>query len=413
MEPRRDRRTFFVTYGASHIAKIAPVMRELERRGVECLLMALTIGHAKARQMGFSPLGYRDFLPLLGERQDLALRWGESLLPGNTHPEVDPFETRCYLGINYLEWVDNLGAAGAGERYRQVGRYGFMPVTFMGRVLDALQPGLVLTTSTPRSEEAAVRAAVQRGIPTLTMVDLFAPPSDPFLRRPVQAQRITVISQEVRERFLTSGLAPDQVVVTGTPDFDELFEPRAMEEARALRQQLGWVGRRVVLWAGILEPDHKTLPGVALGLAVEQALRGWVRRTPNTALVVRYHPAQYHEFPSLGPQANVHISMPSAEPIAPLLHLADTVVHQVSTVGLQAAVLGKRVLHLGFSAWVQKADFDLSSLGSSESAKDIDDLTTLLDRPPISSSQRTMSVPCGPASSRVADVAFHLLNATP
>lgn len=409
-EPSRQRRAFFVSYGAGHIAKVAPVIRELRRQGIECMLMALTIGHPKARQLGLEPLGYRDFLPLLGQRAEEALRWGDELLAGNTHPEVTLEETRCYLGINYLQWVDAEGETDARLRYQHQGRQGFMPVDFMGLVLDALQPGLVVATSTPRSEEASIRAAVGRGIPTLTMVDLFAPPSDPFLRRPVHAQRITVIASEVRERFLACGLAPDQVVVTGSPDFDELFDQQAMQQGHALLEKLGWEGRQVALWAGILEPDHKTLPGAAFGLAVERALRDWVRTTPKTGLIVRYHPSQYHEFQPLGPQDGVYLSNPATEQIAPLLHAADTVIHQVSTVGLQAAMLGKRVVHLGFSAWVQNADFDLGSLGPSEPAQSLDNLAHLLNHAPTLAADCTMSVPPGPAAPRVAQVALQLLN---
>ncbi len=408
--PDRQRRAFFVSYGASHIAKIAPVLKELQRHGVECLLLALTIGHPKARSMGLEPLGYRDFLPLLGHKSERALSWGDQLLDGNTHPEVELEETRCYLGINYLQLVDAQGVAGARRLYQQRGRQSFMPVEFMGLVLDALQPGLVVATSTPRSEEAAIRAAVGRGIPTLTMVDLFAPPSDPFLRRPVQAQRITVIASEVRQRFLACGLEPDQVVVTGSPDFDELFDQQAVQQAQALRAKLGWQGRQVALWAGILEPGHKTLPGAEFGLAVERSLRNWVQNTPNTGLIVRYHPSQYHEFPSLGPQDGVYLSNPATEPIAPLLNAADTVIHQLSTVGLQAAVLGKRVVHLGFSAWVQSADFDLGSLGPSEPAESLENLAHLLNQPPTLAADCTMSVPPGPAAPRVAQVAVQLLN---
>jgi hypothetical protein len=407
---RIDRRAFFVTYGASHIAKIAPVIRELEIRGIECLVMALTIGHKKAKQMGLDPLGYRDFLPLLGERATDVLSIGESMQSGNTHPDVDLHETHCYLGINYLEWLDDLGEEAARAKYADRGRQGFMPVRFMGAVLDSLQPGLVVATSTPRTEEAAIRAAVQRGIPSLTMVDLFAPPSDPFLRRPIHAQRITVISEEVRERFLEHQLDSIQVVTTGSPDFDELFDPREELAAHAFLQAKGWLNRKVVLWAGILEPEHADLRGAELGLAVERVLREWVRSTPGTALIVRYHPGQYHEFPSLPPQDGVHVSIPGKESIAPLLHASNTVIHQVSTVGLQAALLGKRVLHLGFSAWVQAADFDLSSLGNSEAVDSLLQLRTKLDAEDAVASCRRMRVPSGPAAPRVADVAQQLLD---
>ena len=48
----RSRRALFVTYGASHIAKVAPVVRQLESSGVECLVIALTTGFEKALRHG-------------------------------------------------------------------------------------------------------------------------------------------------------------------------------------------------------------------------------------------------------------------------------------------------------------------------------------------------------------------------
>jgi hypothetical protein len=168
-----------------------------------------------------------------------------------------------------------------------------MPSAFLGRILDALEPGVVVATSTPRSEEAAIRAAVARRIPTLAMVDLFAPPSEPFLARPVHADRITVVSEEVRERFLRSGRGADQVAVAGSPDFDSLFDPGASAAGIELRRSLG-DPHIVVLWAGELEPECAPQAGTALGVAVEDCLRAWVRSRPDAALIVRYHPGHYH-----------------------------------------------------------------------------------------------------------------------
>lgn len=412
-EPDRRRRAFFITYGASHIAKVAPVVRELERRGIECMVMALTIGYKSAQRLGLNPLGYKDFLGLAGDA-DRVLARGRTLAQGNVHPDVDSHETLCYLGINYEEWVDTLGEAGATALYAARGRQAFMPVAFMGRVLDALQPGVVVATSTPRSEEAGIRAALARRIPTLTMVDLFAPPSDPFLRRPMQADRITVVSDEVRSRFLGAGLAPGQVVVTGSADFDDLFDPAVARAGSEFLARMGWTGRNVVLWAGILETSAADVPaeyaGAGLGILVEGQLRRWVAARRDAALIVRYHPAQYHQFPALASQEGVHVSDAGNEPISSLLHASDCVIHQVSTVGFQAALLKKRVLNLAFSGWARNLDFDLSSLGPSESVPTLDALIPLLDAPAEDLGRRKMAVPDGPAAPRVADEVIALLN---
>jgi hypothetical protein len=408
----RRRRAFFVTYGASHVAKVAPVVRELERRGVECLVMALTIGYRTAEQLGLRPVGYRHFLPLVSDAGQI-LANGRWLAEGNDHPDVQPEETHCYLGINYQEWVDELGEAGALARYVEQGRQGFMPVRFMGQVIDALQPGVVVTTSTPRSEEAGIRAARARGIPTLTMVDLFAPPSDPFLRRPVHADCITVVSAPVKEAFIAAGMEPEHIAVTGSPDFDELFERAATQAAARFLEERGWAGKRIVMWAGYKEPSGPGIPqawsGIHLGIAVEKHLRAWVSRQPGFALVVRYHPGQYHEFPNLGSQDRVHLSIPGGEPLLPALVASDIVINQVSTVGLQAALLGKRVLNLGFSPSVANVDFDLGSFGPNETVASPDALVAVLEsscRPPGAA---RMTLPEGPSAPRVANEVLGLL----
>jgi hypothetical protein len=409
----RSRRALFVTYGASHIAKVAPVVRQLQSSAVECLVIALTTGFEKASQLGLAPLGYKDFLHLIDDAEGV-LKLGKKLALGNAHPDVGEFESACYLGVNYSEWITDFGDAAAAQRYAEKGRRGFMPVRFMSEVVKSLQPGVVVATSTPRSEQAAIEAAINMGIPTLTMVDLFAPPSDPFLTRPHHASKVTVVSDEVRNDFISAGLGCDQVVTTGSPDFDVLFEPAHIEEGVRFRQRMQWSGLKVVMWAGILEKiDPAVLPefaGTGLGVQVEQLLRQWVESDPSVALIVRYHPSEYHHFPDQGKHDRVHVSWAGAEPIQPLLHACDVVVNQVSTVGFEAALLGKRVLHLSFSGWVKNIDFDLSSFGPSESVPDLAALVPMLQRATEPGENiRKMTVPCGPAAPRVAAQVLSLL----
>lgn len=411
-----NRRALFITYGASHIAKIAPVVRALQQEGVECLVLALTIGYKRALALGLNPLGYKDFMHLVEDPDD-ALMLGQNLLEGNTHPDVETYETLCYLGVNYQEWVDVLGAEGAAAQYAEKGRLAFMPLGFMRKVVQWLQPGVVVATSTPRSEEAGVRVASLLGIPTLTMVDLFAPlNSDPFLVRAIHADRITVVSDQVRDNFVEFGLSSEQIVVTGSPDFDALYDAASIKAGAVFLQRWGWQKLRVVMWAGILEPvstasteSISESSRAGFGSLVEKQLRKWVADRDDVALIVRYHPSHYHQFPVQPKQDRVYVSNSGSEPITPLLHASDVVVNQVSTVGFEAALLRKRVINLAFSAWMTDLDFDLSSLGPSEPAYSLDDLIDLLNSQAASQGSSKMTVPEGPAAPRVAAEILKLL----
>jgi hypothetical protein len=394
----------FVAYGGGHIAKVAPVVKELQRRGVHCTVLALTVGFRAAQRLGLNPVGYRDFLHLVDA--DRALRLGRELLAGNQHPDVDEQESLAYLGINYLDWVERHGEEEAARRYRQGGRRSFLPLSFLGRILDDLRPDLVVSTSSPRSEQAAIEAAVQRGIPTLTIMDLFGLPYDIYLRQPVHADRITVMSEVVRRNLMAAGIGGSRIRVTGCPAYDALQDPMHAAAGAAFRRERGWESRQVVMWAGYMEEGPQALPeyrGTAFGLEVERRLREWVAGRPDAALIVRYHPNQFHYFPSLGEQDRVYLAQPAAEPPQGQLHASDVVIVQTSTIGLEAALIGKRVLNLQFAPSVIELGFDYAQLGLAEGVSSMEDIVTVLERPPSASSAAKILPPPGLAAARVAD----------
>lgn len=394
----------FVAYGSGHIAKVAPVIRHLQAQGVRCDLLALTMGHRQAQRLGLEPKGYRDFLHLVD--RDAVLAHGRRLLDENRHPDVDDFESCCYLGVNYQEWVDAHGEEVAAQNYAQGGRRSFLPLRFMGRILDELRPSVVVSTASPRSEQAAIEAAVHRSIPSLTMLDLFGLPHDNYLRNTIFADRITVLSGFARSNLMAAGVDATRIVVTGCPAYEPLFDPAHGPASRQLLQSLGWEGMKVVMWAGNLEePGPGVTPefeGAALGLDVERRLRAWVDSRPDAALLIRYHPSQYHRFPDLGAHPRVYRSVPTADALAPQLHASDIVVVQASTVGFEAALIGKRVLSLSYSPLVRNIDFDYGQLGLGESVLQPQDLVPVIEQGPARPVDRSVFPPPGLATPRVA-----------
>ena len=402
----------FVTYGNGHVTKVAPVVTALRKRGVPVVVMALTLGLRQGQALGLDPVSYRDFLHLVDSEQ--ALAFGRELLAGNNHPDVDESESVAYLGINFLQWVDQFGLEEAKNRYAAGGRRTFLPLDFIGKVIDELRPGLIISTASPRSEQAAIQAGVARGIPTMTMMDLFALPHDNFRRNTVFADRITVLSEFARSNLLDAGIDSARVVVTGCPAYDKLFDPLQAEAGAAWRRSMGWEGKRVVMWAGNLEEAAPNVPahflGVGLGVLVEQQLRAWVASDQNTALLVRYHPTQYHLFPDLGAQDRVYISNPQLDVLHPQLHAVDCVVTQTSTVGFEGVLLGKRLLALSFSPLAINVDFDYSKLGLGESVASPDDLLEVLNQQKKVPINEGLLPPPGHATPRVVQQVMRLLS---
>lgn len=374
-------RALFVAYGGGHVGMVLPVIRELETLlpGVDCQLMALTTGHLRARAVR-PTLGYKDFLHLVDA--ETALAWGERLSEGNTSPDVPTDETVAYLGINYLDLIAQFGPENAEAYYRDHGRRGFQPRNFMRRVLEALRPDVVVATNAPRSEQAALDAARALGIPCVGMVDLFGLDNDTYVLRETRPDWTCVISDVVRERLIARGFPPQGVVVTGNPAFDGLQAPENHEKARRFLAERGWQGLKPVLFAGHAEPcTHPDTPvpaGQALPREVEAVLREHLRQRDDLALIVRYHPSDWHSYPRLTDAPRIHFSEPPREPIHPLILAAQAVVVQTSTVGLESAVAGKPVISIENSPAAHRW-FSLARLGVATPCPTPTDLPGVLD----------------------------------
>lgn len=378
----RTPRVLFVSYGGGHIGMVLPVIRELQSLlpGADCRLMALTTGHPRAKAVRPDTLGYRDFLHLVDA--SAARIWGERLSEGNTSPDVPQEETIAYLGINYLDLIAQHGAAGAADLYREKGRYGFRPLHFMRRVIDALRPDAVVATNSPRSERTALDVAGELGMPAVGMVDLFGLDNDTYVRHEPHPAWTCVISEGVRQRLIAQGFSAGRVVVTGNPAFDGLFSAENHSKAQQFLAEHGWRDLKPVLFAGHREPQtHPATPvpaGQALPREIEAVLRDCVRARANLALTVRYHPSDWTLYPRLPDEPRIHFSEPPREPIHPLILASQAVVVQTSTVGLESAVGGKAVISIESSPSAHLW-FSLARLGVATPCATPTDLPAVLD----------------------------------
>lgn len=339
------KKVLFVCYGGGHVRMVIAAARELVRRGIaEPVILGLTSARADVIAAGFECLGFADFV----EPADAAaVAKGEALARGLQTLATDMRESAAYLGLSYADLARDQGADEAARAYAQHGRYLFLPVGTMERIIRRTGASAVVATSAPRAERAAILAARRCGIPSLCMVDLFAAYEIEWLKEAGFADRVCVLNERVRDKLVAAGRAPEDVVVTGNPAFDRIADPQVREQGAQLRRARGWEGKTVLLWASQVEPEsHPSNPGrgdPTLPARIAHTLRALLPAHAQLVLVVRPHPSEPAAAPPSQPREWLS---PRGEDLHVLLHACDVVAVLTSTVGIEARLAGCHVIQV-------------------------------------------------------------------
>lgn len=328
----RQKRVLFVTYGGGHVNALLPVIRALRalRPDVEVTVLGLTTAAAVLRDAGIPCLGFKD---VMGTADVHALEHGRRLAASVPVGQVGVDESVAYLGLSYADLVAQHGEEGARTLFEQKGRLAFIPLTALERVFDKVRPDLVIATNSPRAERAAIVVARRRGVPAICLGDLWLGFELEWIAAPDYADRVLVLNEFVRQKVIAAGRDPATVLVTGNPAFDRLVEPQWYERGSQIRAELGSGSRQVVLWMSHAMP---WAPEIRRGIA--RTLVEAAGRHPEWHVVMRAHPSEPpldFELPDY-----VGVSDPRAQPAPAALRACDVGVTMMSTMGLEAVLLG-------------------------------------------------------------------------
>jgi hypothetical protein len=245
-----------------------------------------------------------------------------------------------------------IGAAGVGslrapvrhllehlysERFDQV----FEHLEFARAFVDVARPE-VLVVGNDRwwVGQAFVRAAQQRGIPTVLIQDGLA--CDKASWSWISADHVAAFSPVLAELLVSHGVSRDRIAITGQPRYDSLCKKRYTRDSgsiRAARAKLGTSTGPCVLLA---TQPHQDADRVAK--AVEALLQ-----IDGVHVLLRPHPSEF-----VGKYAHCVMVNPGRVLLArgmdidALLDAADVVVTEYSTVALEGAMLGIPVIIASF-----------------------------------------------------------------
>ena len=424
LETRLLKKLLFVTYGGGHARMVCPVVHALNssdavtRKQLKIEVLALPAARHTLQTHGIESLGFGDFLDV--DNDGDAIRWGR-LLAEQHHSStigVDHAESVAYLGLNYKDLVFQYGETGASELFAKKGRQAFFPVSIMGRIFDQLKPDFVVTTNSPRSEAAAIAVANSRGIDNLIMTDLFTGLGGYLLK----GKSITFLNAFAKNMFLADGLVDEsssQFYCTGNPAFDHISRSRHSKSVAWMNEHFPHLGgRRVVLhadmpgyWDCIKHCSHfKTEKETVDELeACYSAVRS------NEAFyLVRPHPSQDRAFYQKWVSQKEGASLAADCNLHELLANIDLLIARTTTVGLEAALMKRRVLQLD---WEFHKDLPLAATGVAWGASGYAHLekeiqSAFFDHEKFAriKAQIDASLPCEPAAFKIADIILSKLH---
>jgi hypothetical protein len=149
------------------------------------------------------------------------LKYGNMLFEENFNPNmgISKFESIFYLGLSFFDLVSENGYDLALEKYESKKRQSFLPINTMMKILECLQPDLIVTTNSPRFEYATILASKNLNIVSLQILDLFG---DDF---PIpSADHIVVMNEKIAYKLNLNSNNSSIFYPYGQPVLDFTFD---------------------------------------------------------------------------------------------------------------------------------------------------------------------------------------------
>lgn len=357
---------FLTSYGGTHVEAMIPLIKELENRDIQYSYLALTIASVVAQKRGIKHSRISEFVSPNASNIE---KYGRMLLEAhhNAGSGIQEEDSLAYLGSLLSDTAEIVGIDRALSMYRDSGLNAFTPVNTAKKILREVQPDWVVATASPRMEAAMLRAAVELGIPSLCMVDLFAILELPWLKNPNHAHWVSAYGPKTKERLVNAGRDANKILTLGYPAFDNLIDAQLERKAQNWRNEKGLsYDDIVVLWAEQPEPANPDLPrNIRKHLANICVKNNW-------KFVVRLHPASTDPMKEVIP--NTAIVSHRDEELATVAYASNTVVTMTSTVAMEMLLLDKPAVILKGSQFDDMVDYS-----NSDGALIVDNIENLED----------------------------------
>ena len=242
-------KVLFVSYGGGHINIINEVIKEIIKyKNIDFKVLALTTAYDKSVSL-FS----NKYIKKISDYKDLFKKdiekinyYGSLILEDNYNASsgISKEDTLIYLGLSMFELVQTHGEQKAFDLYNKKKRQAFLPIKTMKKILEYEGISLVVTTTSPRFEEASLIAANELGIETIQILDLFGE-----LYPLPRANHIICMNNYISESLKKQGLIENKYYHFGQPAIEKTVKNILSVDKIIIKNKLELNSNKTLLYA--------------------------------------------------------------------------------------------------------------------------------------------------------------------
>lgn len=243
------KKIFFVSYGGGHINIINELVKGMiDNKNIEFKVLALTTAYNNSINL-FSDKYVKkisDYKELFNDNIKEIEKYGNLILDENYNPTsgISKDDTLIYLGLSMFDLVQKYGEDEALRLYKEKKRQAFLPVETMKKILKHENISLLVTTTSPRFEEASVIAANDLRIETLQILDLFGE-----LYPLPKSNHIVCMNESIENSLKKQGLIKNKYYFLGQPSIEKTVKNILSMDKCIIKNKLELNGNKILLYA--------------------------------------------------------------------------------------------------------------------------------------------------------------------
>ena len=344
------RKVLFVSYGGGHINIINEVIKEIIKyKNIDFKVLALTTAYDKSVSL-FS----NKYIKKISDYKDLFKKdiekinyYGSLILEENYNSSsgISREDTLIYLGLSMFDLVQTHGEKEAFDLYNKKQRQAFLPVNIMKNILEYEKTSLVVTTTSPRFEEASLTAANELGIETIQILDLFGE-----LYPLPRANHIICMNNYISESLKKQGLIENKYYHFGQPAIEKTVKNILSVDKVIIKNKLELNSNKTLLYAtqkpNIYNEDFSYYDFAGYETINDNifSIFEFLYEKYNINILVRLHPNEdFNDYKKWFDKYNFVQYINNKCNLEESLAICDVLLNQASTVSVEAISANKDV----------------------------------------------------------------------